>query len=54
MKMGMMEQRDAGYDLIGQAEIRVRLLNYCKKLNIWRAHMRNHTDWGWGIAFCPA
>jgi hypothetical protein len=31
MKMGMMEQRDAGYDLmIGKAETRVRLLNYFK------------------------
>jgi hypothetical protein len=36
--MGMMELRDAGYDLmVGKAETRVRLLNYCKKLNIWRA-----------------
>jgi hypothetical protein len=44
----MMEQRDASYDLmIGKAETRVRLLNYFEKLNIWRAHMRNH---GRGIA----
>jgi hypothetical protein len=51
----MMEKRDAGYDLmVGKAETRVRLLNYFKKLNIWRAHMRNHADWGLGIALCPA
>jgi hypothetical protein len=41
--MGMIEQRDAGYDLIGKAETRVWLLNYCKKIeHMESTHEESH------------